>query len=112
MENIDLLRIIIEYVGPKQYLVVATINQSFREAHSIAFFKDKDTYYNASTVELAKYCFNDLVATNCNTKSCSTAKSDNLTERKSQRALCSSAAKCGNLLALQYLRSLGCDWDE
>ena len=105
-ENVDVFELIIEFVGPYQYLFVATINQSFHEAHSIVFRDDSTTILNASTVALAKYCFNDLM----NDSSCPDCVYSTYTE-ECQYQLCSSAAKYGNLAALLYLRAVGCQWD-
>ena len=99
MENMDILQVIVDFVGPKQYLFVATINRIFHEVHTKVFPNNFTTYPNASSLEIAKNCFDDLVDTSCNTK-------------KLQWMLCSSAAKSGNLPALQYLRSIECEWNE
>ena len=61
MENVDVLQHIVEYVGPKQFLFVAMINCNFHEAYSKVFRHDLTTRPNASTIELAKFCFGDLV---------------------------------------------------
>ena len=95
----DVLHLIVEYVGPYQYIFVARINRGFHEAHSKVFSDDSTTHINASTIALAKICFDELVDTRY------------YYVVKSQHLLCSSAAKYGNLPALQYLRSVGCEWN-
>ena len=94
LENVDVVKFIVEYVGPNQYQFVATINRSFHDAHSKVFPEGSTTFLNASTVELAKYC------------------SDDLLDIGSQEKLCSTAAKYGNLPVLQYLVSVDCEWDD
>ena len=99
MQNIDVVQLIVEYVGPQQYRFVATINRSFHEAYSKVFLYDSKTGLIASTVELAKYCLEDLVGTS--TYCCDYVN-------YFQCMLCTSAARYGNLQVLQYLRSVGC----
>ena len=99
LENIDVLPLIVEYIGPHQYRFVATIHHSFYDAYTKVFPDDLTTLLNTSTVELAKYCWDDLM--------------DIIDYWYDGRyILCSSAAKYGNLAALQYLRSKECEWDE
>ena len=43
------------------FLFDRKLSRSLREAHSNAFPKDKNTYPNASTVELAKECVADII---------------------------------------------------
>ena len=57
MENTDILQVILEFVGRKQYLFVSAINRSFRDAYSKMFCNDSRTLPNASTIEFAKFCF-------------------------------------------------------
>ena len=86
----------------KGFLFDRKLSRSLREAHSNAFPKDKNTYPNASTVDLAKECVADMI----------NAKRGCGYNSKIQCRLCSSAAEHGSMPALQYLRSVGCEWNE
>ena len=60
LENVDVLRLVVSFVGRKQYRFIATISQSFHAAYVQEFPKDKKTVLNASTIEFAKICWEDL----------------------------------------------------
>ena len=60
------------------------------------FPNDLTTHLNASTLELAKRCFDDLLDMN--------------TGSYLEEKLCRSAVKYGHLPALIYLRSVDCEW--
>ena len=96
MENSDVLRLVVSFIGSKYYRFIAVISQSFHTAYTQEFPKDKETELNASTVEYAKICWED---------------SKNLTTEQ-HCELSSSAAFFGSLPAMQYLRSVRCEWDE
>ena len=99
LEHLDLslLSEIISFIGPKQYRFVAAINKSFRTAYLQAFNHETKTHLNASTLEHAKICFDEM-----NEATCATFPYD----------LCTSAARYGNLPVLQYLRSVNSEWDD
>jgi hypothetical protein len=86
---VGLLSYILSFVGKHQYRFVAMINQNFREVYLNNNEDYQSTYVNASTVELAKFCWEDR---------------DHL-HFHVQRIFCKSAAKHGCLPALQYLLS-------
>ena len=100
MENLDVLRMVVSFVGNKNYRFVATVSQSFHAAYIQEFPKDRETKVNASTVEFARICWEEM----------SDLMYYNLTNL--HRQLICSAAIFGNLPAMQYLRSVGCDWDK
>lgn len=107
MEKLDvsLLSEIVAYIGPDQYRFVAIINQNFRTAYRNAFQDDReDTCMTAITLEHARICFEEGLARNYDADSCM--------KQYYETKLCSSAAKYGNLPALQYLRSVECPWNE
>ena len=99
MENVDVLRMVVTFVGNKNYRFVATISQSFYAAYIQEFPKDRETKVNASSVKFARICWEEM----------SDLMYNNLTDL--QRRLSCSAAIFGNLPAMQYLRSAGCEWD-
>jgi hypothetical protein len=94
LENSDVLQRIISFVGPNQYRFVAEVNHDFKAAYCYIFPDDKRTYYNASTVNHAKSCYE-----------CPKISPDNTTK------LCTSAARHGCISALMYLRWLDVSWD-
>ena len=87
----SLLSEIISYVGPKHYLFIASIDRRFQKTYVETYPNDKSTYLNASTIEYARMCY-EL----------------NRGDSDHQRALSLSAAKHGNLAALQYLHAADC----
>ena len=92
----DVLRLIVSFIGPKQYRFIALINLSFHAAYIQAFPKDTETKLDASTVELAKVCWDEL----------------KLRTTNQQWQLSYSAARFGCLPAMQLLQSVGCFWNE
>ena len=60
LENMDIFRLVVSFVGAKHYLFIALISQSFHAAYKQAFPKDTETKLNASTAEYAKICCEDL----------------------------------------------------
>jgi hypothetical protein len=88
------IQYILPFVGRHQYRFVAAVNRNFHTAYVTAF-PEKLTFYNVSTIEHAKICYDDLT---------------NLSSP--QHILCCTAAREGNLSVLKYLRSLGCAWDS
>jgi hypothetical protein len=99
-----LLSTVVAYVGKYQYRFVAAINKRFRNGYLKVFPDNKCTIIGAFTLEQAKICFSEL---------------DQLPWRD---RFCYSAARHGNLLALQaeyghldvvqWCRQNGCPWDE
>ncbi len=98
LTNTSLVSEIVSSVGINQYRFVASINTSFRDAYSTVFPKNQSTARNASTLEHAKICWEEM--------------DRNYRYVYGQRKLCRSAAKHGNLPALMYLRGFHCEWDE
>ena len=84
-----LLSEILSFVGPNHYYFIAIIDRRFQEAYLQALPNNK-TFINVSTVKHAKLCHQEMKCGNYNKFDLS--------------KLCASAAKSGNLLALQYLR--------
>ena len=95
LDNADIVRLVVSFIGRKHYRFIAMINQSFYTAHSKEFPMDKRTAFNASTIECAKI-------------SCDESKY-HLTDQQ-KRKLLHSAAIHGSLPDMQYLRSLNCEW--
>ena len=93
--TIDMLKNIISFVGCDQYRFIAGANRSFQEAYLKVFSENKRTYFNASTEELARFCWSEIGPNHWN----------------HQMALSESAAKHGSIPSLQYLRSVRCDWN-
>ena len=90
-----LLKEIISFVGPNQYFFVASIHTKFYNAYRDTFPQQTTTFLNASTIEHAKFCWEEGAK---NTE-------------EYQVMLCHSAAAHGNIPALQYLHSMKCKWD-
>jgi hypothetical protein len=61
MVNEGTLQTILAFVGEDQYRFVASINRSFRASYT-ALFPDKTTLVNATTLEMAQFCWNDIIA--------------------------------------------------
>jgi hypothetical protein len=91
LDHTPLLSEIISYVGPKHYLFIASIDRRFQKTYVETYPNDKSTYLNASTIGYARIC-HEL----------------NRGDSDHQRALSLSAAKHGNLAALQYLHAADC----
>ena len=96
MENMDILRLVVSFIGPKHYRFMAVISQSFHAAYKQEFPKDKTTKLSASNVECAKICWEEMKMLSTN----------------QQYQMSSSAAAFGSVPAMQYLRSVHCKWDE
>ena len=96
MDNIDVLRLVVSFVGPQHYRFVAIISKSFKAAYAHEFPNDTDTVHDATTVEHAKICWGEM----------------KYPTPRQQRDLSYSEACFGSLPAMQYLRSVGCQWDE
>jgi hypothetical protein len=88
LEDAHLLHHILSYVGGYQFRFVASVNQEFKATY-IQLFPDKQTYFDASTVEIATICYTE---------------SSQPCPLQIQQQLCRSAVKHGSLAALQYLR--------
>jgi hypothetical protein len=58
--NVDILKNIVSFIGEYQYRFVAAINKDFHIAYVQLYSNNKETYYNASTVEHAKICLESL----------------------------------------------------
>lgn len=87
LENLDILYVVLSFVGPKQYRFVAAIDQRFKETYLQMHQNNTETYLNASTIEHATICWNEI---------------DHL-NNSNQHALCASAAAHGNLPSFSVL---------
>ena len=96
LDNPDLLKNILSFVGENQYRFVAVINRRFHEAYLETFPRNFVTYFTASTEKHARIAWDELHPHRI----------------KSKKGLCRSAAMYGCLPALQFLRSVDCPWDE
>ena len=96
MENLDILRLVASFVGPKYYRYFALISKSFHAAYRQEFPNETTTDLNASTVEHAKICRIEFL---------------NRVPYSYYR-LSYSAAASGSIPAMQYLRSERMPWDE
>jgi hypothetical protein len=96
LSDIHILQNILSFVGHNQYRFVAAVNQDFRAAYLQTFPNNKQTCYNASTVEHATICLEHQ---------------DNIQlTRFTTPCLCNSAVRHGNLPTLVYLRSQNMPW--
>ena len=102
LENLDTLQQILSFVGIGHYLFVAATNRKFHEVYSALFPGDQETRLNASTEALARFCWEEIHHE---------IMSDADTSQKAT-TLIGSAATHGNLPGLQFLRSVGCPWNE
>jgi hypothetical protein len=82
---------ILSFVGDHQYGFIASVNKNFRKVYATLYPK-KETYYNVSTNELAKFCL------------------DNMSTK--QFKLCAMSANRENPFYLGYLGSVAIDWNE
>ena len=98
--DVSLIAEIIAFVGPKQYRFVATVDRRFHAAYKAVFPQDTWTHVSAITMEHAQISYMEGIAT-CN---------DGIVKSFLEFNICRSAAKFGNLPALQYLRSVQCGW--
>ena len=94
MDNLDvsLISEIISFIGPNQYRFVAATSRKFRNAHLLVFPHQTNTYLNASTLERAKICLDEIIS------------------QDFKSHLCRLAIRHGKLLVLKYLRSVHPHW--
>ena len=134
LDHMDVLQLIISFVGDHQYRFVAAVNQSFRTAYANEFRNETSTYLNTSTVAHAKICYEELNSDTMSDASfdswgdsfaCDDDDDDDeddcgcgngcgcgwRLELNRECILCRSAAKHNNLAALMYLKSEDCAWD-
>ena len=97
MENVDIVSLVISFIGPKHYRFIAVISKSFHAAYQKEFPSDTRTSLNACTIEHAAISWEGL---------------QNLPYEDDQSKLCNSASFFGSLPALKYLRSVGCHWNK
>ena len=135
LDHMDVLQLIISFVGDHQYRFVAAVNQSFRTAYANEFRNETSTYLNTSTVAHAKICYEELNSDTMSDASfdswgdsfaCDDDDDDDeddcgcgngcgcgwRLQLNRECILCRSAAKHNNLAALMYLKSEHCEWDE
>ena len=91
------LSMIIAYVGINQYRFVASINKRFRDIYLKVFPGNKRTTICVSTVQQAKICIEEV------------RKGSSY---RFEYQLCRTAARHGNLLALQFFRQIACPWSR
>ena len=96
-----LLSHVISYVGRGQFRFVAILNQRFHTIYTETFLNDTSTYWNTSTLELAKICVQEKQKQKYIDNEFISYRSDLL----DLRSLCFSAARIGNLTVLKYLLS-------
>ena len=99
-DSLDVVRIIISFVGKNQYRFIAGINQTFKTAYLQVFPENFQTYVRVSSVEVAKFCLEDIGVPSYYRRFIT------------PRYFCHSAAAHGCVPALQYLRSKDCEWNE
>ena len=124
IENMDVLRLVVSFVGPKHYLFIALISRSFHVAYVQEFPKDKWTKPHALTVEYTNVRCADLKYLSIHQKyrlSCDAARFGNLPAMKHLLAigcpldkgrLCPLAAENGHLNTFQYAHENDCYWNE
>ena len=56
MNSLDVLQLIVSFVGPKQYRLVASIHTSFRMSYDQSFPDCTTTLLNVSNIRVAKFC--------------------------------------------------------
>ena len=96
-DNVDILKQIVSFVGDKRFFFVSAVNRRFKQAYTEVYPKCKTTEMYVSTVELARFCLEEI------DYSCYIFRED---------ALCTSAGRHGSIPALQFLRTVNCRWDE
>lgn len=93
LENSELIRYVLSYVGPGHYRFVAAINRQFHLAYQQVHPDDyRKTYLRVTSLDLAAICYEEST-------------------EQHRSLLCRCAARYGNLEVLQYFRSRGCGWD-
>ena len=92
LENLEMLRYILSFLGNGHYRFVAVVNRQFHDAYRQLYSEDIKTYLSVSSLKLAKICYEESM--------------------EHRPVLCRHAARYGNLEVLQYLRSMGCTWDS
>jgi hypothetical protein len=100
MENLNiaiLIEHILPYVGADQFRFVAGVNRTFYSAYTSMYdhHKHRTSYQYINTMELFQFCYAEMK-----------------NEENAQRLLFKHATQQGNLDVFQYLREIGCSWDE
>jgi hypothetical protein len=88
-----LMQNILSYVGEFQYRFIGGVNQSFQTSY-VALYPRKETYCHASSIERAKYCWDDIAA-------CTIRDEDDKDEQR--RMLWYSAIRHGKKYVIMYL---------
>ena len=91
----DIVRNIACFIGRNQYRFVAAISRQFRNAYALEFPNHTQTYLNASTLEHAMICHQEIIY-------CDDII-DIETTINEPNALCRAAGRSGNSLAVEYL---------
>jgi hypothetical protein len=119
-ENLDILQNIISFIGENQYRFVAAVNNDFKAVYLQLFPDNKQTSYNASTVEHVKICLkSQYIHHTCTSTLCNSVARHGsisaLIHLQSagvpwDRSTCATAAKFGHLHILKHLHTHGCPW--
>jgi hypothetical protein len=99
LEDLNMVMHILSYVGKNQYRFFAAVNHNFHNAYLQLYPNNKRTYCYKLQV-----CTTGRVKFDC-------TKHSLFGDDMNQYYLCESAARRGNLEALQNLHSLRCRWD-
>jgi hypothetical protein len=91
--SVDILQHIISFVGVNQYRFVAPISHGFQLVYLKLYPGNKQTYFNASSLEHAEISLEGQ-------------------DNRHSKALCTSAARHGSLSTLLYLRSMDFPWNK
>ena len=92
-EDDSLLKNILSYVGDFQFLFIGSVNPTFEKSYA-SLFPTKSTYINASTIEHAMFCWNNIDGS---------IKDDDETKRKQRRRLWHSAIRYGKIDVVKHL---------
>jgi hypothetical protein len=82
-----LMNFIVPYVGDHQFRYVAAVNRKFYAAYT-SVYNERNTYYNLSSLDHAKLCYEDFRAVGT----------------YEQNSLCARLARMGKLHVIWYLR--------
>jgi hypothetical protein len=96
LDDDNILRDILSYVGEDQYRFVATVNRNFRNTY-VSLYPDKTTFLNVSTMGHATICCQEI---------CDREYSH--CEERYRFILCKNATKMGDLSILKFLYSNDC----
>ena len=61
LENSDIVKQIVSFVGPGQFRFIALISKTFHGAYTDKFPDDTTTHMDVSTLTLVKFCLDDYL---------------------------------------------------